>query len=506
MKTKLFILGLYCLCIACTEVKTQSWQVIAPENAETPYTAFLLWDKVDGATSYRIEYDGKQTASAHKTYITIDQLRPETAYDFTVTSLNEEGKTIPKKATIRVVTKPIPETIYARNYSIKSGKEYLNTKALQSAIDDCPKGGAVVIPSGTYYTGALFLKSDMTLYLEEGAILQGTDNLNDYPLTPNRFEGWEITTPSALLNGGKIDRGDGFQLRNLSIRGKGMIRGGGKKLTDAMIAHGGERHMGRLICLMNGENITIDGLTIEESPCWTIHYIYCKNVVCKDLVINSEVIRTDGIDPDSSSDCYIYNCTFSNGDDCIAIKSGKNPEGNQINIPTQNVRIVDCNFEKGHGISIGSEMSGGVKNVLIMDCRAGDLLNGLQIKATPQRGGYVEDIRVMDSSIQKIRLFTQLNYNNDGESAEALPIFRNMVFSNLDMTQAPSGQSLIEVNGFDDRQHYTNNIAFNNILLPEQTTIKIKHCSSLTFSQVLSKAKSKPHYEIIESNDILTHP
>lgn len=90
-----------------------------------------------------------------------------------------------------------------------------------------------------------------------------------------------------------------------------------------MIEHAGERNMSRLICVMNGENITIEGVTIEESPCWTVHYIYCKNILCYDLTINSSVIRGDGIDPDSSSDCYIYNCTFSNGDDCIAIKSGK---------------------------------------------------------------------------------------------------------------------------------------------------------------------------------------
>ena len=123
--------------------------------------------------------------------------------------------------------------------------------------------------------------------------------------------------------------------------------------------------MSRLICVMNGENITIEGVTIEESPCWTVHYIYCKNILCYDLTINSSVIRGDGIDPDSSSDCYIYNCTFSNGDDCIAIKSGKNPEGNIIGIPTRNIRIIDCKFVKGHGISIGSEMSGGDRKSVV---------------------------------------------------------------------------------------------------------------------------------------------
>lgn len=503
MKTRQSFL-LICFFIVAIGLKAQTWTVIAPEGAETHHSAFLLWDKVDGSVSYCVDYGKKQTQSTHKTYITIDDLKPDTEYTFTVTPLNAQGKPVAVKNTIRVVTKCTPNRINACDYEVKSGEGYLNTKAFQAAIDACPKGGMLYLPPGIYYTGALFLKSDMTLYLEEGAVLQGTDNLYDYPLIPNRFEGWEITTPSALLNGGEIDRNQGYQLRNLSIRGKGKIRGGGEKLTKTMIAHAGDRHMGRLICLMNGENITIEGLTIEESPCWTIHYIYSKNVVCKDLTINSHVIRTDGIDPDSSSDCYIYKCIFSNGDDCIAIKSGKNPEGNRINIPTQRVRIVDCNFKKGHGISIGSEMSGGVKDVLIMDCHAGDLINGLQIKATPQRGGYVENIRVVDSSIQKIRLFTRLSYNNDGEGAPELPIYKNMLFRNLDMTQAPSGQPLIEVNGFEDVRHYTNNILFKEIRVPERTTIKIKHCADLTFDNVLTPTGEKPTYNIIDSNRIIT--
>lgn len=502
MKNKPLLLLVACLCLFLPEMKAQTHTLVAPQGCETDHSVFMFWEKTKDAASYRIEYGEQLTVHTNQTYTTIQNLKPNTEYTFTVSALNTKGESISPKNTVSIKTKPKKKVINVRNYGVKQGKEYKNTKALQAAIDACPQGGTVNIPAGIYYTGSLFLKSDMTLYLEEGAVLQGTDNLDDYPPMPNRFEGWEITTPAALLNGGNIDRSKGRQLKNLSIRGKGAIRGGGRTLTNAMIERGGERNMGRLICLMNGENITIEGLTIEESPCWTIHYIYCRNVVCKDLVINSNVIRTDGIDPDSSSDCYIYNCTFSNGDDCIAIKSGKNPEGNQVNIPTQNVRIVDCNFEKGHGISIGSEISGGVKDVLIMDCRAGDLLNGLQIKATPQRGGYVENIRVTDSSIQKIKMFTRLNYNNDGEGAQELPVYRNMVFQNLDMTQAAMGQTLIEINGFERTDHYTNNIVFKDITVPEKTTIKVKQCQSLTFDHLLTKSGNAPVYQISQSNNI----
>lgn len=504
MKIKLLVLIISCLCTSCAKNGLETWKVISPAGSETETSVFLLWDKVRGTVSYRVVYnDGNQISSTNRTYLSVNRLDPGSEYNFVVTPLDGAGEPLLEASSIKLRTKTRTMILNIKDYGAEAGKECVNTAAIQRAIDDCPEGGTVYIPAGIYQSGALFLKSDMTLYLEEGAVLQGTSRLEDYPQIPNRFEGWEISTPSALLNAGEIDRSKGRQLRNLSVRGKGTIRGAGEVLTNAMKEAGGDRNMGRLICFMNGEDITIEGLTIEESPCWTVHFIYCKNILCHDLTINSRVIRGDGIDPDSSSDCYIYNCTFSNGDDCIAIKSGKNPEGNRIGIPTQNVRIVDCRFVKGHGLSIGSEMSGGVSGVLIQDCYAGDLLNGLQIKATPERGGYVENITVEDCSIQKIRLFTRLNYNNDGESADELPLFKAMRFVNLNMTDAQPGQSLIEVNGFEDVQHYTRDILFKNILLPENTTVKIKHCTNLTFDHVLMQNNQQPDYVIIESKEII---
>ena len=503
MKIKLLFL-ISCLCFSCAKNTIETWSVMSPAGSETDTSVFLLWDKVPEAISYRVVYsNGNQMISTNHTYLFVKELHSGSEYVFVITPLDGMGQPLLEASVVKVRTKVRTRILNVEDYGAKSGKEYVNTAAIQRAIDECPQGGTVYLPAGIYYSGALFLKSNMTLYLEEGAVLQGTVNLDDYPLMPNRFEGWEIVTPSALLNAGDIDRSRRYRLKNLSIRGKGTIRGGGEELALKMKKKGGERNMGRLICLMNGENITVEGLTIEESPCWTIHCIYCKNILWHNLAINSSIIRGDGIDPDSSSDCYIYNCTFSNGDDCIAIKSGKNPEGNNIGIPTRNVQIVDCKFVKGHGISIGSEISGGVDGVLIQDCYAGDLLNGLQIKATPERGGYVENIKVEDCNLQKIRLFTHLNYNNDGEAASELPVFKNMEFINLNMTDAPSGQSLIEINGFEDFRHYTQHIFFKNILLPEETTVKINHCSNLTFDNVLMQNGQKPDYIIMESNKII---
>lgn len=503
MKTILFFLVVSYFCLSCIESRAETWHIVSPIGSETETSVFLLWDKVDNATSYRVVYDGgSQIYNIKNSYLSVNNLKVNTEYAFSVSPLDSFGKPLLKEAIVHVKTKAKNRVLNIKDYKTEGREGNINTAAIQQAIDECPEGGTVYIPAGIYYSGALFLKSNMTLYLEEGAVLQGVADLDAYPVISNRFEGWEIATPSALLNAGTIDRSKGRQLKNLSIRGKGIIRGAGEELTFKMRKKGGDRNMGRLICVMNGENIAIEGVTIEDSPCWTIHYIYCKNVLCHNLTINSMVLRGDGIDPDSSSDCYIYNCTFSNGDDCIAIKSGKNPEGNIIGIPTRNVRIVDCKFIKGHGISIGSEISGGVSDVLIQDCFAGDLLNGLQIKATPERGGYVENIRVEDCTIQKIRLLTRLNYNNDGKAADMLPLFKNMKFVNLNMTDASPEQTLIEVNGFVSPEHYTRDVLFKNILLPEKTIVKIKHSTCLAFDNVLTQNNEKPNYIIIESEVI----
>lgn len=300
----------------------------------------------------------------------------------------------------------------------------------------------------------------MTLEIERGAVLKGTSNPSDYvPFVLNRFEGWEMDTHASLLNAGRLDHAGPSNVRNLRVRGEGVISGGGKALSDAIRAEypgvKGLRVRGRLILLMNAADVEVSGLTLEEPPGWLLHFVYSERLSLHGLTIHSEVRNGDGIDPDSSRDALIFNNTFSTGDDCIAIKSGKNPEGNRIARPSENIRIFDCRFERGHGISIGSEMSGGVRGVVIEDCVAGPLLHGLQIKATPARGGFVEDVVVRDCDLRQITIYTELPYNNDGEAAPTPPIFRNFRFENIDLTKADPNKPVIVVNGFAAEGHRT---------------------------------------------------
>ena len=173
-----------------------------------------------------------------------------------------------------------------------------------------------------------------------------------------------------------------------------------------------------------------------------------------------------------------------------------------VNKPTRGVRITDCDFVKGHGISIGSEMSGGVSDVFVQDCKAGALLHGMQIKATKERGGYVKNVTVADCQLLQITIFSALNYNNDGEAAPEPPIFENFNFYNIDLSLATSKEPVIDINGFSDEAHYTGNLLFNNIVTPTGARVKIKNCKDVTFKNVQDAAGVKPVYEVVESKNV----
>ena len=481
----------------------------------------LFWDKKENCL-YEIKMGEEESVVTKATHCTFNLLRPETEYTVSVKAKNiisgEEilfvEKTVltsPEKKRIDVTKPPY--------LAVGDGKT-LNTKYLQKAIDDCKAGEYVYIPEGVFLTGALRLHSNMELYIDKGAVLQGTENPVDYlPKIKSRFEGLEMECYSALLNMGELNRNGGFNCENVVITGGGEISGGGRVLAENVINAETERlkdyleALGdkikeyefpktipgrarpRLINISNCKNIILSDITIKNGPSWNVHMIYSDNVITHNCFFYSQgVWNGDGWDPDSSTNCTIFNCEFNTGDDCIAIKSGKNPEGNQINKPCENIRIFDCKCIMGHGICIGSEMSGGVNNILIWDCDFKNSTVGIEIKATKKRGGYVRNIKAVNCRLPRIMMHS-VPYNDDGEAAPQLPLFEECVFEKLVLT----GEALyndgkrkpcdiIELRGFDKEGHFIKNIKFKDLFIENLSggvqNISMQYLKGVSFENI----------------------
>lgn len=466
-------------------------EFIATEDTITVY-----WErtqKMETGEYFHIFLDGRETACTRKTHYTLTGLLSEHSY-----TIRAEGggwksedlsvKTLKKKRRIDITGYP---------YEAVGDGVKLNTESIQRAIDDCGEGEAVYVPRGVFLTGALRLHSDMELYLEEGAVLQGTAEVSDYlPKIKSRFEGIEMDCYSSVLNLGFLDTDKEFGCKNVVIRGSGTIASGGQLLAKRVIARESEelakelaqkpelvrqcekpetipgRARPRLVNISRCENILLSGVTFQNGASWNVHMIYSRHIITHGCTfISRDVWNGDGWDPDSSEDCTIFDCRFFTGDDGIAVKSGKNPEGNRIAAPCRKIRIFDCESAFGHGITIGSEMSGGVEDVAIWDCDLGKSIYGMEIKGTWKRGGYVKNIR-MDNCVIPRLLFHQVDYNNDGEPAKDMPFFSDCEFSRLHILgeyYSRQGERIacdaIELRGFDRPGHEVSNIRLKDVMI-----------------------------------------
>ena len=267
----------------------------------------------------------------------------------------------------------------------------LDTCAMQAAIDACARlgGGTVLVPAGQYLVGTLFLRDRVTLHLEAGATLLGSQDPADYPVTYNRWEGMEQLTYAPLIAGNGLE--------NIAISGRGTIDGQGEFWWQAFNDKTLTSPRPRLIGFTDCHNVLIEGITLTNSPAWTVNPVRCENVNIRGLTIinppNSP--NTDGINPDSCRGVRISDCYISVGDDCITIKSGTQHELPIRRPPCRDITITNCVLERGHGgIVIGSEMSGGVRNVVISNCVFIGTDRGIRLKSRRGRGGIVEDVSI----------------------------------------------------------------------------------------------------------------
>lgn len=311
-----------------------------------------------------------------------------------------------------------------------AGDKAKTSQAIANAIDKANKagGGVVVIPEGEWLTGKIHLKSNVNLHLNKGAVLLFSEEPADYlPAVLSTWEGMECMNYSPLVYA--------YECKNVAITGEGELKAkmdvwkewfarpqahmesikrlynlawNRAPLKDRQMVNDTAHLRPQFIQFNRSENILLEGVTITNSPFWTIHPYLSKNVVIRNIKVYAHGHNNDGVDPEMSQQVLIENCVFDQGDDAIAIKSGRNPEGWILKTPSKNIVIKNLTVKNGHQlVAVGSELSGGIENVFIDSCTVveGAKLNHLLfIKTNERMGGYVNNIYAANIKSGKIDL------------------------------------------------------------------------------------------------------
>ncbi|HJR99432.1 MAG TPA: glycoside hydrolase family 28 protein [Flavobacterium sp.] len=362
------------------------------------------------------------------------------------------------------------------------GDSVTNCKpAFDKAMKACSKnnGGTIVVPKGVFtLNGPIHFVSNVKLHLEAGAKIRFGSNPKDYPLVLTSWEGTMLYNYSPLIYGNSVE--------NVAITGSGIIDGEAKntwikwkpleekgKLLSREMNHNnvpvkkrifGEGHFLRpqLIQFYNSKNILIEDVKIEDSPFWCVHLLKSKSITLRGLKYDAQNNNNDGVDPEYSSDILIEKIQFNNGDDNVAIKAGRDNEGrDNSNTPSENIVIRNCEFKGLHAVVIGSEMSAGVRNVYVDNCKArGYLKRGIYVKTNSDRGGYVKDLYFSNISLGQVEDCIYMTANYHGEGSGLFPSkISDISISNVSCEAASNAAIVIE--GFPELK--VENVVLDNI-------------------------------------------
>ena len=373
-----------------------------------------------------------------------------------------------------------------------------STAAIAAAIGACSKagGGRVVVPAGEFLTGAVHLSSNVNLYISKSATLKFSVDPKMYPIVRTRFEGMECMNYSPFIYA--------FEETNVAVTGEGTLDGQadeqhwwpwqgspkfgwkdglpnqraararlyemmqkGVSVTDRVFGDGSYLRP-NFIQPHRCKNVFIEGVKIINSPMWEIHPLLSENVTVRKVWISSHGPNNDGCDPESCKDVLIEDCHFDTGDDCIAIKSGRNEDGRRVGVATENVIVRGCEMKDGHGgVTIGSEISGGVRNVFAENCRMDSphLDSALRVKNNAARGGLLENFYFRNISVGEVAhalITVDFNYE-EGSKGAFNPVMRNLVVNNLTSGKSKFG---VDIQGLDSAPVYDlsiSNSVFENV-------------------------------------------
>jgi polygalacturonase len=429
-----------------------------------------------------------------------------------------------------------------REYGALSDGKTKSTEAIRKAIAAAVAGGGgtIFFPAGQYLTGPIHMKSNVTLLIDAGAVLRFSPDFDDYlPMVSSQWEGTAVTNFSPLIYGHKLE--------NIAIHGRGILDGQGEawwnyfKALERDHAASGvwkkdsrwQREFARLnqtiplpddtkriemgflrppfIQFLDSRNVSIKDVTIRNSPFWTINPVYCDDVTITGVTIENPdgAPNTDGIDPESCKNVHISDCHISVGDDCVCIKSGRDEPARQINRPAENHTITNSTMLRGHGgVVIGSEMSGGVKNIAVSNCVFDGTDRGIRIKSTRGRGGTVENVRVSNIVMSHIReeaITLNLFYTNVPPEAVSLrtPHFREIHLSGISGDAETAGVLL----GLEESP--LENVTLSDIALSTRKGLTIRNARNVELRGVRIDAQTGPaisaeRAENLELSDVKT--
>lgn len=413
----------------------------------------------------------------------------------------------------------IPERAFdVRDFgAIEGGKDKI-TAAIAGAMAKATSegGGTVLIPAGTWLTGPIHFKSNINLHVASGAELRFSQDFADYlPPVLTRWEGQELYGYSPLIYARDCE--------NIAITGGGTLNGQGaawwpwkKTQKEAAtklyeLASSGVVPEKRVLATEGGlrpsfiqpfgaKNVLIEGVTLKDGPFWTIHPVYSENVIVRRVRVETSGPNNDGCDPDSSRNVLIEDSFFSTGDDCVVIKSGLNEDGWRVGKPSENIVVRRLHGELGHGgVVIGSEMSGGVRNVWVTDCEFVGTDRGLRIKSMRGRGGIIEnvfyenvrhrDIRLMVVEVTSFYASSTLKPLTDKP-----PLIRNVHVKNV---SAAGAKRAIDIVGLAELP--ISDVSFENIEIVADAGASCVDCRNVTFKNAKLTSPSGAIFPVQES-------
>lgn len=404
-------------------------------------------------------------------------------------------------------------------YGAKSDGTTLNTKAFKAAIEACNKagGGRVNVPAGVFLIGAIYLKSNVELHLADETTILFSRNPEDYPIVFTRWEGMECMNYSSLIYA--------YGEKNIAVTGGGLLDGNAdndnwwtwngaprygwkegmpKQTTARNVLHEmmknrtpvAKRVFGKgqylrpnMIQPYNCKNILISGVRLVNSPMWFINPVLCENVTVEKVNIKSHGPNNDGCDPESCLNVLIKDCLFDTGDDCIAIKSGRDEDGRAIGKPAENHIIEGCEMKDGHGgVVIGSEISGGARNIYAINCvmDSPNLDRVLRLKTSSSRGGIIENVFMKNVKVGTYRdaaIHVNMFYENPGKF---IPVIRNIWVENMDV--ARGGDFGIFVNAYKESP-VQNLKVVNSTIAGVKTPVKIDFVKDMVTENVVVNGK-----------------